>query len=269
MTKEFEPAKYWDERLGSLKGLLGGGFKKLGHAFNVWAYKVRRKIFISKIQGLTLNLKEVRALDIGSGTGFYIDTWNSIGVKKIAGTDITPTSVALLRQKYPNLSFFLSDIGDEDFKAPEGLRQFDVISCMDVLFHIVDDARFEIAIKNIGELLSPGGYFVYSDLYLKNRDTMRGESQVCRTSTELEKIFDRNGFELVSISPFLYLTNRPLDSKNPLLKGYWYVLENTLYLMPFLGHLFGAVIYPLELMLTKKYPDSPTTEIALYRKKRS
>ena len=69
------------------------------------------------------------------------------------------------------------------------------------------------------------------------------------------------------MSPFLYLTNTPLDSKNPLIKAYWYLLHNTLYAMPFLGHIIGAALYPLELMLTSVSADSPTTEIAVYRKR--
>ena len=48
----------------------------------------------------------------------------------------------------------------------EELGRFQAISAYDVLFHIVDDARYERAIQNISALLSPGGVFFFSDLFL-------------------------------------------------------------------------------------------------------
>jgi 2-polyprenyl-3-methyl-5-hydroxy-6-metoxy-1,4-benzoquinol methylase len=267
--KPFNPDAYWEDRLQKIKGLEGVGFKKLGKAFNVWAYKVRRKVFLKELKRLNLPLERLNVLDIGAGTGFYIDIWNKLKARSVTGIDLTSASVNQLKTKFPQNKFFVSDIGDKDFRSAAPLGSYDVVSCMDVLFHIIDDQRFEKAIENIAILTKEEGYFIYSDLYLRNREVMRGESQVCRTKDYLLKVFEKNGFELITFKPFLYLTNNPLDSRNPLLKAYWFLLHNSLYALPFLGNILGPVIYPIEMMLVNASSEGPTTEFTVFRKKKS
>jgi 2-polyprenyl-3-methyl-5-hydroxy-6-metoxy-1,4-benzoquinol methylase len=264
---KFNPGAYWEDRLQKIKGLEGVGFKKLGSPFNHWAYKARKAVFLSEIKKITGDISKQNVLDIGSGTGFYVDIWKRQGAGKITGIDITQSSVSQLKVKYPEYEFHQDDIGSETFKT-DRYGKYDVISCMDVLFHIIDDKRFEKAIENIANLLTKNGIFIYSALYLRNRDVMRGESQVCRTYDYLQKVFEKNGLQLVVYRPFLYLTNKPLDSRNPLMKAYWYLLENSLYVAPFLGHLFGPFLYPIERMLVNSRKDGPTTEFTVYKKTR-
>jgi SAM-dependent methyltransferase len=261
----FNPNAYWEDRLHTISGLEGVGFKKLGPAFNKWAYKVRKKVFMKALQGMRLNFKSLNAIDIGSGTGFYIQAWRELMVKDITGADISRTAVENLRQTFKQHTFHQIDIGDKDYNAQAQLPQVDLVSSMDVLFHIVDDVRFEQAIANISGLLKEGGYFIYSDNFLHG-NVSRGESQVSRTKAYLVEVFEKNKLQLVQRQPFMYLTNSPIDSKNPLLKAYWFLLENTLYMMPFLGNLIGAALYPFELFLVNRLRESPTTEFAIFQK---
>ena len=265
-NKAFNPDLYWEDRLHKIKGLEGVGFKKLGPSFNKWAYKVRRHVFMKQVPKLNVKFNECNVLDIGSGTGFYIDAWNELNAKKVTGVDITPTSVDNLKKTFPKNHFFLSDIGDVNFNNSNQYEQYDIISSFDVLFHIVDDARFEQSIRNIGSILKPGGYFVYSDFYLHG-ETIRGESQVSRSKKYLMDIFEKNGFELVTLKPFMYYTNKPVDTNNPLIKFYWFLLENGLYVLPFMGHIMGPLIYPFEILAVDNFKDSPTTEFTIFRKK--
>ena len=262
---QFNPDAYWEDRLHTIAGLEGVGFKKLGPAFNKWAYKVRKNVFMKVLKGMNLNFQQSSALDIGSGTGFYIQAWRELMVKDITGADISKTAVENLKNTFKQQTFHQIDIGDVAFNAQAGLKQFDLVSSMDVLFHIVDDARFEQAIANIASLMKDNAYFVYSDNFL-NHEVFRGESQVSRTKSYLLSVFEKNNLKLVTRKPFMYLTNSPIDSKNPLLKAYWFLLENCLYLMPFLGNIFGACLYPLEMYLVNHKSESPTTEFAIFQK---
>ncbi len=263
--KDFNPDAYWEDRLHTISGLEGVGFKKLGPAFNKWAYKVRKKVFMKALQSMNLNFKQMNALDIGSGTGFYIQAWRELMVKEITGADISKTAVENLKQTFKQQQFHQFDIGDPNFNKEASLQQFDIVSSMDVLFHIVDDARFEQAIANIASLVKNQGYFVYSDNFL-HKEVFRGESQVSRTKAYLFDVFEKNNFKLVTRKPFMYLTNSPIDSSNPILKAYWFLLENALYVMPFLGHLLGAFLYPVEMYLVNHSKESPTTEFAIFQK---
>ena len=265
-SQAFNPDNYWEDRLHKISGLEGVGFKKLGMSFNKWAYKVRKQVFLKQVKLLDIKFSEANVLDIGSGTGFYIQTWQDIGVKNITGVDITPTSVTNLKKIFPTHSFFQSDIGDTHFNQSGQYGSFDLISAMDVLFHIVDDNRFEQSITNISSILKSGGYFIYSDNFL-NKETIRSKSQVSRSKKYLIDIFAKNNLELVMLKPFMYFTNTPIDSNNILLKANWFLLENGLYVFPFMGNIIGPLMYPIEMLLVNTFKESPTTEFTIFRKK--
>ncbi len=265
-NKTFNPDAYWEDRLHTISGLEGVGFKKLGPSFNKWAYKVRKHVFKKQVPKLNIDFKNANTLDIGSGTGFYIQAWRELEVQKITGVDITPTAIDNLKKTFPKENFFLSDIGDVNYNSNNIYEQYDLISCMDVLFHIVDDVRFEQSVKNISAITKSGGHFIYSDFYLHG-PVQRGESQVSRTKEYLIGVFTKNGFELVTLKPFMYYTNKPVDTKNPLIKAYWFLLENGLYVLPFMGYVMGPLIYPFEILAVNNFKESPTTEFTIFRKK--
>jgi 2-polyprenyl-3-methyl-5-hydroxy-6-metoxy-1,4-benzoquinol methylase len=265
-TENFNPDDFWQSRLTKVEGLEGVGYAKLGKPFNIWGYKVRKQAFYNIINPLKYDFKNAEVLDIGSGTGFYIAIWNALQAKKVTGLDITEVAVENLKIKFPEHQFTQLDIGDEIGKLKATLGHKDFISAMDVLFHIVDDTRFDRAVHNIASLLKPGGYFVYSDNFLNN-ETIRTKHQVSRSKKYLYDLFENAGLEVVSHKPFMILSNYPADSKNKLLHAYWFLLENTVALIKPLGHLFGAILFPIEKFLLKKVKDGPSSEIVLLRKK--
>lgn len=262
----FNPDDFWQNRLTKVEGLEGVGYTKLGKPFNIWGYKVRQQAFYNIINPLKYNFNNAEVLDIGSGTGFYIAIWNALHAKKVTGIDITEVAVENLKTKFPEHHFMQLDIGDDLGKIKSTLGNKDFISAMDVLFHIVDDTRFNRAVHNIASLLKPGGYFVYSDNFL-NSETIRTKHQVSHSKKYLMDLFEEAGLELVDHKPFMILSNYPIDSKNKILHAYWYLLENSTALLKPLGHLYGALLYPIEKFLLKKVKDSPSSEIVLLRKK--
>ena len=262
--KEFNPQDYWEKRLSKNYGLHGVGFLKLGKNFNNWQYRLRKRVFIDRIKSMNIDLNRVDVLDVGSGTGFYVDNWKELGVNKVVGSDITNVAVEKLKDKYPNDDFFQIDIGS-DISKVKG-RNFDLVSAFDMLFHIVDDEKYKCAIKNIKSLVKPGGYFVFSDFFL-HYETDRMEHQVSRSLDEVSEILNEAGFEIVDRYPMFYLMNYPLDSKNMLPKWLWKGMAATVMLSEIMGYLVGALIYPIELLLVSLFKESPTTEIMVCRRK--
>src|SRR4051812_19108207 len=168
----FEARDYWEKRLADDYSLTGVGFRRLGPSFNAWAYRVRRERFLSAVQRLELDPDNAQVVDVGSGTGVYVDCWQSLGAS-VTGVDLTEVAVQQLRQAFPDGRFVRSDISEPGLVELIGAESADAVSAMDVLFHVVEGAAFENALRNIHAVLRPGGYFLYSDLFVHGRARRR------------------------------------------------------------------------------------------------
>ncbi len=261
----FNPRAYWEARLAGHLDLRGVGRRDMSLCYNKWAYGVRRRVFLRTLRALDVPWGSAEVLDVGAGTGFYLDRWKELGVSSVAGIDLTDASVAGLREKYPESEFYRLDIGDEmeDLRG----RQFDLISCMDVLFHIVDDARYGKAIRNIHDLLKPRGLFVFSEHFL-HRAGVRSLHVVHRTAETIQRCLDDAGFEVVCRRPMFVLMEEPVDSDSRVLKTAWSLRQRALFKSRLAEFVLGGALYPLELVLVSVLAESPTSEIAVCRRMR-
>jgi SAM-dependent methyltransferase len=263
----FDPQAYWESRLSSNPGLRGVGFTSLGRNYNQWLYRIRRRVFLREVGSLPIHWRAARVLDVGAGTGFYIQLWGQLGVASVTGADLTSVAVARLRKRFPGNEFLQLDIG-----APLDdclLRSFDIVSALDVLFHIVNDDRYRAAISNIHSLLRPGGWFIFSDQLLHS-PTRRAMHQVDRSMGDVMSALEMAGFEVVRRKPMFVLMNYPLDAtgRGPafLWRAVTYPVRKSKLLTGPLGEALGAVLYPFEVVLTKFLREGPSTEIVICRK---
>ncbi len=264
---EFDPKAYWEQRLRKESGLSGVGYLALGGPFNTWMYRVRRRVFRRLVRFLDLDLGRAEILDIGSGTGFYIDRWRALRASVICGADLTPVAVERLQGRYPDLEFRQLDVSAE---IPEDWRgRFDVVSIFDVLFHIVDDARYAQALRNLAALLKPGGWLVLSENSLRGR-TERAPHVVSRSEAEITSLLTASGFRIVKQGPMFVLMNYPVDTRGRFLKSLWSTLTLPLRANRLLGvvtgSILGAILYPIELVLTAVVKPGPSTKFAVCRK---
>jgi SAM-dependent methyltransferase len=259
---EFDAKQYWEHRLEANPGLQGVGFLRLGRHYNDWLYRVRRDVFLRWARSLGIDLSRVDVLDVGSGTGFYIDRWRELGVRSVAGSDLTEVATRSLRRTHPDTEIFQVDIGTD--LGPLTDRRFDIVSAFDVLFHIVDDAGFERAVAQIRSLLQPGGLFVWSDNFVHHR-TAQAAHQANRSLDSIHKALAVAGFEVVERRPMFVLMNGPADTRNPLVKAWWFTVLALASLGEPVGWTLGALLYPLELLLTRVLRESPSTELMVCR----
>jgi len=260
---EFNSQNYWENRLRKAFDLHGVGYDGLGKYYNQWMYKVRNRVFQNSVKRTCQEFNDTKALDIGCGTGFYVKKWNELGVTKITGIDITKVAIERLREQYPDCLFFQFDISGD--LEPFAATQFDFISAFDVLFHIVEDRRFEIAIHNIHSLLKPNGLFLWSDNFLHD-DEMRFRHQVSRSLNTIEQTLHSAGFQIVERRPMFYLMNAPYDNPGYPIKILWKLIKFSVSRVKLLGFFVGGLLYPLELTLTSVMVESPTTEIMICKK---
>ena len=89
----FDAKDYWEQRLLQAFDLDGVGRRNCGLPFNKWTYRARRSVFLRIVRSVDVEFSSAACLDIGAGTGFYIDCWRELGVRSVAGIDLTDVAV--------------------------------------------------------------------------------------------------------------------------------------------------------------------------------
>ena len=98
--------------------------------------------------------QNARALNIGSGVGWVVRQLADRGLQ-VEGCDITDVAVRRLSKQYPDLQFFKAAIGY--VLVPRDPSTYDVVTMLDVTYHIIDDQVWVAAVSDVGRVLKPGG----------------------------------------------------------------------------------------------------------------
>jgi len=192
---------FWEERLESQLNLRGTGHRAFDLTYNQWLYQAQLDSLKSLFLRQQVSLQGKRVLDVGSGVGFYVDAYIKEGASSIIGVDIAESSVNYLKKHFPDHQFFVCNIADSPcpFEGP-----FDLISAVSVLYHIVDDAKFQAAMRNLCTMLSQNGYLLLSDTFQKSPTARHTRF---RSTNEYEQIFKPFEIEILEITPIYYLMN--------------------------------------------------------------
>ncbi len=103
----------------------------------------------------------LRLLDIGSGTGHWVDFFRDvIHAEQAVAVEIAENMAGYLRQKYAEnsgVSVLSTDIADPGFGPDRIGGKVHYCSAIGVMFHIVDDERWATAMANLSSCLLPEG----------------------------------------------------------------------------------------------------------------
>ena len=267
----FDNKRYWETRLREHYSLAGVGYLRLGRQYNEWMYRIRGEVFDRTAERIAKSEERRgwRVLDVGAGTGFYVDRWLRMGAA-VTGLDLTEVAVRELSRCFPAVNFVQADIGGPLGGGPLGEvllppGSFNAVSAFDVLFHIVDDTAYARAFHNIAALLRPGGSFLWSDNFLRH-PTERVAHQVSRSLGESTAAVEAAGFEVIERVPMFVLMNYPADTTSKLARWGWTAMVAPATLAEPIGWAVGALLYPLEKALVERLKESPSTEIMVCRK---
>ncbi|HUH00224.1 MAG TPA: class I SAM-dependent methyltransferase [Gammaproteobacteria bacterium] len=140
----------------------------MGPAYNIEIYSRRIEVLTRSVtRHIDQPAEDLRILDVGCGSGFYTEFWKAHSVRDYTGLDISANSVNQLSGQYPEFRFVQTDITADQF----GLRDsepFDVITVFDVLYHIVDEQRFESAVSTIANHVREDGHVMVMDHLCRN-----------------------------------------------------------------------------------------------------
>lgn len=156
---DYRPREFWEQRLSEHFDLRGTGETGLSLAYNRACYGLRRDVLTRALADRGFDPRGRTVLDVGCGSGFFTRYYLERGAR-VTGLDIAPTSVERLRERHPEATFWLGDVSETPVDG-----RFDLVNVFDVLYHIVDDARWERAVTHLCAAVAPGGLLLFTDSF--------------------------------------------------------------------------------------------------------
>jgi SAM-dependent methyltransferase len=265
---DFRPDTYWEQRLSANLGLTTVGHAGLGYAYNAWLYRARFRALERALRRAGLGVRGATVAEIGVGSGAYLPFWETHGVGRVTGLDITRVSVDTLAARYPRHTFAQCDIGAS---LPPGIPlDHDVVTAFDVLFHITDDAAFAAAIGNLARLARPGGHVLLSDSLA---DTPWGptRTEFHRTQAHYLTQLARHGVQPVGIEP-VFVSMTTTFSGGARLASFTGLINrivakaNARPVTAWANQLVGASLYAADGLLCRPGARGPSLNLLIARK---
>lgn len=216
--ESFNPHIYWEERLRAHPDITGVGFLGLSPQFIELQYFMR-KFQVERIlrrYGLS-DLTEHSVLDVGAGTGIWLNFWHQHGAKQVVGLDFAQPSVDKLKSAFPDDLVVKADLSVTPLPLDDSMR-FDIISAFDVLLHIVNPDALERAIANLAHHCTPGGRLIISDPIISAQGYVPKYAYAVhnkvRPISEYQQILMAHGFVIDAILPATIFLSTPLEAAN-------------------------------------------------------
>jgi SAM-dependent methyltransferase len=207
------PPEYWSALHDAANDLGVAGYPTLPLVFNSHVYANSARGVLRGFAAAGVSVRDRAVLDVGSGTGFWVDLWRREGAANVAGSDLVPTAVERLRERFPGSDFAAADITEQ---APFPDATFDLVTVMSVLHHIVDEQRFDRALSNLASQVSSGGVLAVLDpLVMRGRwMPAGGESahNVVRTLARWEEASANAGLRIDAVIPTVAFLGDPVDA---------------------------------------------------------
>jgi 2-polyprenyl-3-methyl-5-hydroxy-6-metoxy-1,4-benzoquinol methylase len=225
-TRPFDSRQYWNERLSAHADKEGVGAADSPPYIADLMYNARMRQVARVLRRLKLkSLKEKAILDVGSGTGIWLEFWRRHGANRLAGLEFSDPGARMLRAKFPDALIVQADLRAPHLSMPND-TQFDVVSAFEVLLHVVTPEEFGHSIANLASWCKPGGWLIISDPIVFGNGYVPPRQPVpymtVRPMAELLDALPAHGFEILSVGPTTVLLNAPLEGANKsIFKMFW------------------------------------------------
>ena len=213
----YRPREFWDQRLSEQFDLRGTGQTAMSPAYNQACYALRRAALDRALAEAGLDPRGRRVLDVGCGVGFFTAYYLGRGAE-VTGIDIAPTSVETLRGRHPGARFLLGDVSEMTLDGT-----WDVVNAFDVLYHIVDDARWETALRHLALAVAPGGLLLVTDTF--SELPALAEHNRMRALDRYRAVLEGAGLELGGRYPTHVLLNSDLGPMRFVNRAPWLLLQ--------------------------------------------
>jgi len=206
----YEKEHYWTElHREHPDSLTAVGYPEMGRGFNEVTYGVRLAAVerILRRSGRTPRT----VLEGAVGVGAYEPLWKKLGVEHWVGVDLSQEAVEHLKRRFPDGSFVQVDLtaGESTLRTVLAGQRFDLVTAIDVLYHIVDQLEFDRALTALVGRVLPGGHLLLSDVFA-DRPIRVAAHVLRRPLARYEQVLANHGFALVEREPIFGILGDPV-----------------------------------------------------------
>lgn len=185
-----ESRAYWDRRHSEADELASGGHIGYDRGTNTMLYAVRTARLIEVLGPGTDAAIPLRVLDAGCGKGHFSRQLASFG-HRVDGIDTSSYAIERCRAEAgPTESYAVSPLA-----AWQPPHLYDVVVCIDVLYHIMDDEEWAASIRNLSSLVRLGGIIGLVD-HDRDEDRVWQSYQKTRSVSRYRDLLSDCGFEV-------------------------------------------------------------------------
>jgi SAM-dependent methyltransferase len=264
VTGEYEPRRYWEDTLAAGFDESGVAHPTLPLSFNRMLYRSLRASTASILRANRVDPQEV--LDVGVGTGIWLDFWSERHVRRLAGVDLTEIAVNRARARYPEVELAQVDIGSESIP----FTPFDLISAMNVLLHVVDPEAFTRSLRTLRVALREGGWLLAMEPVAVGGVRLKpGASAAVRTLDEWHTELRAADFEVVDLRPATCVLSNPVDARSQgrlnALNRLWFGAGRVVGRGERRGAVVGGALYVVDRICTRLAHAGPSSKLILAR----
>ena len=182
---ETNPSRYWDRRHKRHgESLDGVGQIGLGHVANESDYMAKWTHLQAALDATGVG-PDTRALDAGCGIGWVSERLHDRG-HVLTCADFSAEAIRIAEDRL---------VGKADFRVQE-LHEpvpgapFDLVLCVDVLFHIVSDARWRRTVRNLGTMCEFTGTLAIQEHLVDDQAASTAEHVRFRTKSDYVSLLE-------------------------------------------------------------------------------
>lgn len=218
----YSPPRYWAE-LHERGDLSAVGQSGLPSAMNDWLYRILRRNLKAFLLRQGMNRIDGDVFEVGAGTGYWFGLWRELGARRIDACDLVPAAVETLRARYGSLgSYDVVDISAADMASS---RTYSLVACMNVLLHVTDEARFDVALDNVARLVSPGGHLLLTEpmLFTPGFDTGFDADRHSRARpvARYRERLEAGGLQMIVVEGATAVGNNPIEGRRRFAYALW------------------------------------------------
>ena len=146
--------QYWidrHQRLSRKLASVGDVRRSEDENTTLYAWKKREVFDVLRAFGL-IDLRNMTLLDAGCGNGLVSELFWVLGAD-VSGVDVSDEALGQAALRVPLGTFHRSPLPNLELH-----RDYDIVFCADVLYHVVEDADWKQALERLVRHTSPGGH---------------------------------------------------------------------------------------------------------------
>lgn len=121
-------------------------------------YNLVENTIIDLLRNRFTTITRKSVFDVGSGTGHWIEFFHRyLDAAQVTGTDFSKVCVQQLRDRYESIPAIKVMQGDIAVPDTDMIGKYDVINAIGVMFHLVDETQWEVAVANMVNYLAKDG----------------------------------------------------------------------------------------------------------------